>query len=109
MDFSAYIDPELYIIIPVLYIIGTIIKKSKINDKWIPLILGAIGVIFAVAYKLTANIPSGGVEILKLCVAALSQGILCAAASVYANNIVKQMKKSEVKEEESESTDNGDR
>lgn len=109
MDFSAYIDPELYVIIPLLYVIGIIIKKSKIDDKWIPLILGAVGVCFAVAYKLAADIPSGGAEILKLLVASLSQGILCAAASVYANNIVKQLKKTEKKDEESESTDNGDK
>lgn len=93
MDYSAYVDPELYIIIPLLYVIGIFIKKSKLNDKWIPLILGVLGVCFAVAYKLTAALPTDGIEILKLSVASLSQGILCAAASVYANNIVKQLKK----------------
>ena len=36
---TDYIKPELLILIPVLNIIGEIIKQTKINDKYIPLIL----------------------------------------------------------------------
>ena len=38
MDLTEYVDSELFIIIPVLYVIGIAIKKSEVNDKWIPLI-----------------------------------------------------------------------
>ena len=108
MDFSAYIDPELYAIVPLLYVIGMLLKKSSINDKWIPLILGGAGICFAISYKLAAGVPSDSAEILKFCIASVSQGILCAAASVYANNIVKQLKNNDSMEEDNENVDNGD-
>ncbi len=93
MDIISYIEPELFIIVPVLYILGLMIKKSSINDKWIPIILGAMGIILATVYKLAAHIPCGFSEVLQIIFAGITQGILCASGSVYANNIVKQFKK----------------
>ena len=37
MDFQEYIKSELLILVPVLYIIGLGLKKSKLKDKWIPI------------------------------------------------------------------------
>lgn len=93
MEITSYIEPELYIIVPVLYVLGTLIKKSSINDKYIPIILGVMGILLVTAYKLAANIPCGFSDILKVIFAGVTQGLLCAAGSVYADNIVKQMKK----------------
>lgn len=95
MDLTSYIEPELYIIVPVLYILGMMIKKSDIDDKWIPLILGAMGIILATVYKLTAYLPCHTADVLKIVFAGVTQGILCASASVYANNILKQIKQNE--------------
>ncbi len=92
MDFTDFIDSELFIIIPVLYVIGIAVKKSEFDDRWIPLILGGIGVALATVYKLTVYSPDGINETVKVLYAGLTQGILCAASSVYANNIIKQMK-----------------
>lgn len=92
MDLTSYIEPELYIIVPVLYVLGVMIKKSSIDDKWIPLILGIMGVILVTSYKLTAYLPINTGDIAKLVFAGVTQGILCASASVYANNLVKQMR-----------------
>lgn len=40
-----YIKPELLVLIPVLYILGLMLKKTeKINDKYIPVMLGIIGI-----------------------------------------------------------------
>ncbi len=108
MDFSEYIDGELFIIIPVLYVIGMMIKKSTINDKWIPLILGALGIALATAYKLTAHIPENFSEALAVVYAGFTQGILCAAGSVYANNIVKQMKTKDKNEDNDKSDSEND-
>ena len=47
MNFQEYIDAKLLILIPVLYLIGYLVKKSNIADKWIPLILGAAGVVLS--------------------------------------------------------------
>lgn len=107
MDINSYIDTELYIIVPVLYIIGTMIKKSDIADKWIPLLLGVIGITLATVYKFTVYVPSGTVETLKILYTGITQGILCASGSVYANNIVKQMRKDETKDKD-EDADSGD-
>ena len=95
MDYIEYIDKELYICIPVLYFIGNMIKKSNIPDKWIPLILGALGVFMVGVYKFSVYSPNGSKEIFGLIFSALTQGILCASGSVYANNIIKQVKKDE--------------
>ena len=103
IDINGYIDNELYILIPVLYILGIIIKKSRINDSAIPFILGAAGFVLAVIYKLAIHTPQSAGEALSAVFAGFTQGILCAAASVYVNNIKKQ---ATIKKEDSEDTDN---
>lgn len=105
MDISNYIETELYIIVPVLYAVGAIIKKSRISDKWIPIILGVMGIALVTAYKLAAYMPSNASEVMQLIFAGVTQGILCASASVYANNIVKQMKKEDGKNDDSDKSD----
>lgn len=107
MDITEYIDHELYVIIPVLYILGTLIKKSEINDRWIPLILGAVGIILATAYKFGVHAPSGYSEIISVIYTGITQGILCASASVYANNIVKQIKKGKDEDDDKSDSENG--
>ena len=92
MDLTEYVDSELFIIVPVLYVIGIAIKKSEVNDKWIPLILGGMGIALATVYKIAIYTPDSVSEALKVVYAGITQGILCAASSVYANNIIKQMK-----------------
>lgn len=108
MSITDYIDSEIFIIIPVLYIIGIMIKKSSINDKWIPLILGGVGIILATAYKLTAQIPGNGTEVMGAIYWGVTQGILCAAGSVYANNIFKQLKGKKEDESDNEGDSEGD-
>lgn len=95
MNIQDYIKPELLILIPVLYLIGVAIKKSKIADKFIPWILGAISVVLS-ALWVFANCPvSAGAEIATAIFTAITQGVLIAGASVYANQLVKQTGKEE--------------
>ena len=107
MDIMSYIEPELFIIVPVLYVLGIMIKKSSINDKWIPIILGIMGILLATVYKLAAHIPCDFPKALQIVFAGTTQGILCASGSVYADNIIKQLKKTERKGED-ERTDKND-
>ncbi len=95
MEITSYIEPELYIIVPVLYVLGVMIKKSSIDDRLIPLILGIMGIVLASAYKLSAYFPCDVTDFFKILFAGVTQGLLCAAGSVYVNNIVKQIKKSD--------------
>lgn len=85
---TDYIQPELLVLIPVLYLIGFAIKKTVlIPDKFIPLILGAVGVVLCVI----CQIVSDGFNLFT----AITQGVLCAGASTYANQIFKQMVKND--------------
>lgn len=80
MDFLSYITENALILIPVLVVIGQIIKNIQmIDNKWIPLILLPLGVVGAMAL--------GGWT-----VDAAIQGVLVTGAAVYSNQIVKQMK-----------------
>lgn len=83
MEILTYITENALILIPVLLIIGQIIKNiEKIPDKWIPLILLPIGIVGAMA------LGSWTVD-------SAIQGVLVTGAAVYGNQIVKQLKKDE--------------
>lgn len=100
MDITSYIETELYIIVPVLYAVGMIFKKSDVvPDKFIPIILGLLGIVLASIYKLAYYKPQDISQILAILYAGVTQGILCASASVYANNIIKQLKKDKNEED----------
>lgn len=83
MEILQYITQNALVLIPVLIIIGQIIKGiEKIPDKWIPLILLPLGIVGAMAL--------GGWT-----VDSAVQGILVTGTAVYGNQIVKQLKKDE--------------
>ena len=83
MEILTYITENALILIPVLLIIGQILKNiQKIPDKWIPVILLPLGIVGAMAL--------GGWT-----VDSAIQGILVTGAAVYGNQIVKQLKKDE--------------
>ena len=93
MNFEDYIKPELLVLIPVLYLVGVAIKKSNLYDRWIPIVLGAAGVVLAGLYIFATTDMSGGKDAVMAVFVALTQGILTAGASVYANQIYKQITK----------------
>lgn len=93
MNFEDFVKPELLILIPVLYLVGTAVKKSALKDKYIPAILGAAAVILAGLYVFATTDISGGKDAIMGIFVAITQGILTAGASVYANQIYKQIKK----------------
>ena len=83
MEILTYITENAIILIPVLIIIGLILKKLEfIPDKFIPLILLPIGIVGAMALG-------------EWTVESAIQGILVTGAAVYGNQIVKQLKKEE--------------
>lgn len=88
------IRPELLVLIPVLYFLGLGLKKTAaFADRWIPLTLGAVGVILALAYLAAAQPVSNGPEIAMLIFAGVTQGILCAGCSLFAKNLITRSKK----------------
>lgn len=88
---QEYIRPEVIVLIPVLYIIGLILKSaSAIPDKYIPLLLGLFGVLFCLMYMAATMTLGTWQEILLFVFVGLTQGFLVAGAAVFANQIYKQ-------------------
>lgn len=82
MDFSKFITEQALILIPVLYILGLVLKNSNIKDKLIPIVLLVIGVISSIA-------------LLGVNIQAVIQGVLVAGTAVFTNQLIKQTTKDE--------------
>lgn len=95
MEVMEYIKPELLVLVPVLYFIGTAIKKSKIADKFIPWILGGVSVALSALWIFATSFPADASEAAMVIFTAITQGVLIAGASVYVNQLVKQTGKDE--------------
>ena len=96
MDFlKEFIKPELLILVPVLYIVGIILKKSAVRDKLIPALLGGVGVVLSLLWVLATSDLVTWRDVLLAGFSAVTQGILAAGASVYCNQLVKQGEKEE--------------
>lgn len=91
-----YIKPELIVVAVALYFVGIWLKQSQtIKDKFIPLILGCVGIVLATIY-VVATCPLGTMQEIAMAVfTAIVQGILVAGLSTYVNQIVKQVNKTE--------------
>lgn len=81
MDVLSYIINRALVLIPVLNILGMILKTlEKIPDKFIPLILLAAGIL-------------GSIALMGVSADSVIQGVLVTGAAVYGNQMVKQLKK----------------
>lgn len=85
---QTFIKPELLVLVPFLNFVGIGLKKSNVKNNYIPSFLGFCGVFMSMLYVL-------GTEAFSLLGAftAITQGVLCAGASVYLNQLIKQHKK----------------
>ena len=89
-----YVKPELVVVAVVLYFLGTAIKKSEsIKDKYIPLLLGAAGILICGIYVVATCSLSGTQDIAMALFTAIVQGILVAGLSTYVNQLIKQLNK----------------
>lgn len=95
MNYQDYIKTELLILIPVLYFIGIGLKKSKLPDKWIPILLGVSAVVLSAVWVIATADINGLQETASAIFTAVTQGVLVAGASVYANQLYIQAKKEE--------------
>lgn len=93
---KEYVKPELIVVALVLYFVGIGLKKTElIKDKYIPLILGGLGIAISAIYIIATSTVSGYKEVLIIIFTAIVQGILVAGASVYVNQLIKQNNKEE--------------
>lgn len=93
---KEYIKPELLILAIVLYFLGMAIKNTEvIKDKYIPLVLGFVGILFSAIYVVATSSVASYQDVLTIIFTSIVQGILVAGASVYVNQLIKQSEKEE--------------
>ena len=93
MDILTYIKPELLILIPVLYVVGMGIQKSKIKNNRIPLILGVIAIFLSTLWVFSTSDIRNWQDAVNAVYISVTQGILAAGASVYGHQLYVQAKK----------------
>lgn len=92
----SYVKPELIVVAVVLYIIGVGIKKMDvIKDKYIPCILGVLGILLCAIWVMANTFIGTVPEMLMAVFTSIIQGVLVAGLSVYGNQLIKQIKSSE--------------
>lgn len=88
-----FIKPELLVLVPVLYFIGLGIKKSSIPNKNIPLFLGIISIFLSTLWVFSTSEINNWQDIANAAFVSITQGILAAGTTVYANQLYIQLKK----------------
>ncbi len=95
---ESYIDPGLLVLVPVLYIIGIGLKKmQRFNSAYLPIILGLLGIFLSAMYLFIDLQVNNIKDVIEYIFNSLVQGILAAGASVYFNQVKRQMQENEVK------------
>lgn len=91
-----YIKPELIVVAIALYFLGLWLKQAAfIKDKYIPLVLGIVGIFVCGIWVMATATFATGQDIALAIFTAIVQGILVAGLSTYANQIIKQIGKNE--------------
>ena len=92
----SYVKPEMLVVSVALYFIGVWLKSSEtVADKYIPLLLGAIGIAICGIYVLATSDLNSAQNGAMAIFTSIVQGILVAGLSTYANQIMKQISKDE--------------
>lgn len=91
-----YVKPELLIVTAVLYFFGIALKQAEfIKDKYIPITLGATGIIICVIWVTSTAHFAGAQDVLTAVFASITQGVVVAGLSTYIHQIIKQAGKEE--------------
>lgn len=96
MDFTQYIKPELLVLIPVCLIIGLVIKHTEvIGNRYIPLINGIVAIVLAAIWIVSTTQFVDAQSVASAIFISVIQGVLCAGAATYGDQIIKQARKEE--------------
>lgn len=91
-----YVKPELLVLAVVLYFIGCGFKAAEwVKDKYIPMLLGCIGIFLCAIWVLATCEITTMQSIAMAVFTAIVQGILVAGLSNYVDQLIKQYKKAE--------------
>ena len=88
---KEYISPETVWLVPCLYALGSIIKKSiRIDDTLIPSVLCLVGVLLSALVSVAACEPVTWIQWGILGAVSIGQGYVLAAAAICLNQLLKQ-------------------
>jgi len=91
-----YIKPELIVVAIALYFLGLWLKQAAfIKDKYIPLVLGIVGIFVCGIWVMATATFATGQDIALAVFTAIVQGVLVAGLSTYVNQSIKQLRKDE--------------
>ena len=96
MQIKDYVKPELLVVAVVLYFVGAWLKQSEtVKDKYIPLILGGVGILVCGIYVFATCSYNTAQDIAMAVFTSMTQGVLVAGLSTYVNQLIKQLEKDE--------------
>ncbi len=96
IDIMNYIYPEMIILIPVLIILGLMLKSIPFIKDWtIPIILGIISIVLASLIITSKN----GLTLVAIA-NGIIQGILCSGMAVYIHQLTIQIKVKRLSDEQ---------
>ena len=91
-----YVKPELIVVAIALYFLGLWLKQAAfIKDKYIPLVLGIVGIFVCGIWVMATATFATGQDIALAVFTAIVQGVLVAGLSTYVNQFIKQLRKDE--------------
>ncbi|GHV01925.1 hypothetical protein FACS1894211_12500 [Clostridia bacterium] len=86
MEWDIYIKPEFLALLPVLYSLAELLKKTKLRRWLIPYVLTAVSIATAVGYCLAMH---GEITVPRFVTAAM-QGVFLAFATIGTHQLIKQ-------------------
>jgi MFS superfamily sulfate permease-like transporter len=90
MELTGYIKPELLVLIPVLFLVGLLVKAATESNKWVPLTLGITGVVLSILWVLATSVANTIQDVTMAVFTGIVQGVLCAGAAACGNQLVKR-------------------
>lgn len=88
---KEYIMPETVWLVPCLYALGSIIKRSiRIDDTLIPTVLCVVGIFLSALASVASCEPINWMQWVILIAVSIGQGYVLAAAAVCLNQLIKQ-------------------
>lgn len=92
LNLMEFIPSNLIILVAVLYVLGVGLKKSKVPDKYITVVLLILGITIAV---LLSIISAQYKTMLDAIINGAMQGVLCWGVAIGVNQTAKQLNKEE--------------
>lgn len=75
------------------YYLGTLVKKTRIKDEYIPFILTAFAIILVLMGELAGTEAFGERQLVQAVRNSIVKGLVVAMSAVYVNQIIKQNRK----------------